>query len=53
MLLTLGLVVGVVVFETLLQAFVRRLDSQLVGRTPASDAPKLPDVVAAACASPC
>jgi small-conductance mechanosensitive channel len=46
MLLTLNLVVGVVIFETLLQAFVRRLDSQLVGRTPASDAPKLPDVVA-------
>ena len=46
MLLTLDLVVGVLIFETLLQAFVRRLDSQLVGRTPASDAPKLPDVVA-------
>jgi moderate conductance mechanosensitive channel len=46
MLLTLNLVVGVLIFETLLQAFVRRLDSQLVGRTPASDAPKLPDVVA-------
>jgi small-conductance mechanosensitive channel len=46
MLLTLNLVVGVLIFETLLQAFVRRLDSQLVGRTPASDSPKLPDVVA-------
>ena len=46
MLLTLDLVVGVLIFETLMQAFVRRLDSQLVGRTPASDAPKLPDVVA-------
>jgi len=46
MLLTLNLVVGVLIFETLLQAFVRRLDSQLVGRTPASDTPKLPDVVA-------
>ena len=46
MLLTLNLVVGVLVFETLLQAFVRRLDSQLVGRTPASDSPKLPDVIA-------
>jgi small-conductance mechanosensitive channel len=46
MLLTLDLVVGVLIFETLLQAFVRRLDSQLAGRTPASDAPKLPDVVA-------
>src|SRR5262249_24110698 len=46
MLLTLGLVVGVLFFETLMQAFVRRLDSQLPGRTAASDAPKLPDVVA-------
>ena len=46
MLLTLNLVVGVLVFETLLQAFVRRLDSQLVGRTPASNSPKLPDVIA-------
>jgi len=46
MLLTLMLVVGVLIFETLLQAFVRRLDSQLLGRTAASDAPKLPDVVA-------
>ena len=46
MLLTLNLVVGVLVFETLLQAFVRRLDSQLVGQTPASDTPKLPDVIA-------
>ena len=46
MLLTLNLVVGVLVFETLLQAFVRRLDLQLVGRTPASDLPKLPDVIA-------
>ena len=42
----LVLVVGVLIFETLMQAFVRRLDSQLKGRTPASDAPKLPDVVA-------
>jgi len=46
MLLTLVLVVGVLMFETLMQALVRRLDSQLVGRTPASDRPKLPDVVA-------
>ncbi len=46
MVLTINLVVGVLIFETLLQAFVRRLDSQLVGRTPASDTPKLPDVVA-------
>lgn len=46
MLLTLVLVVGVLMFETLMQAFVRRLDSQLEGGTPASDRPKLPDVVA-------
>ncbi len=46
MLLTLILVVGVLMFETLMQAFVRRLDSQLIGATPASDSPKLPDVVA-------
>ena len=46
MLLTLNLVVGLLFFETLLQAFVRRLDSQLPGLTPAGDAPKLPDVVA-------
>jgi len=46
MLLTLNLVVALLFFETLLQAFVRRLDSQLPGRTPAGDAPKLPDVVA-------
>jgi small-conductance mechanosensitive channel len=46
MLLTLVLVVGVLLFETLMQAFVRRLDSQLQGHTPASDTPKLPDVVA-------
>lgn len=46
MLLTVVLVVGVLLFETFMQAFVRRLDSQLEGRTPAGDAPKLPDVVA-------
>jgi moderate conductance mechanosensitive channel len=46
MLLTLTLVAGLLFFETLMQAFVRRLDSQLAGRTPASDTPKLPDVVA-------
>jgi len=46
MLLTLTLVIGVLMFETLMQAFVRRLDSQLLGRTAASDTPKLPDVVA-------
>jgi small-conductance mechanosensitive channel len=46
MVLTLNLVIGVLIFETLMQAFVRRLDSQLAGLTPASSAPKLPDVVA-------
>jgi small-conductance mechanosensitive channel len=46
MALTLNLVVGVLIFETLMQAFVRRLDSQMVGRTPAGSSPKLPDVVA-------
>ncbi|HEY6983460.1 mechanosensitive ion channel family protein [Reyranella sp.] len=46
MLLTLMLVVGVLIFQTLMLAFVRRLDSQLAGRTPAGDLPKLPDVVA-------
>ena len=46
MILTLMLVVGVLMFETLMQAFVRRLDSMLDGGTPASDRPKLPDVVA-------
>ncbi|MBS0527068.1 MAG: mechanosensitive ion channel family protein [Proteobacteria bacterium] len=45
-LLTLSLVIGLLVFETLMQAFVRRLDSFLPGSTPASDRPKLPDVVA-------
>lgn len=46
MLLTLGLVIGLLVFETLMQAFVRRLDSFLVGATAASDRPRLPDVAA-------
>ncbi|MBY0323718.1 MAG: mechanosensitive ion channel family protein [Reyranella sp.] len=46
MLLTLVLVVALLLFETFMQAFVRRLDSQLVGATPASDSAKLPDVVA-------
>jgi small-conductance mechanosensitive channel len=44
--LTLNLLVGVLLFETLLQAFVRRLDSQLPGFTPAGPAPTLADVVA-------
>jgi len=46
MLLTVVLLAGLLMFETLMQALVRRLDSQLVGLTPASDTPKLPDVVA-------
>ena len=45
-LLTLNLVVGLVMFETLLQATVRRLDSQLEGFTPADDRQRLPDVLA-------
>jgi small-conductance mechanosensitive channel len=44
--LTLNLLVGVLLFETLLQAFVRRLDSQLEGYTPVSTMPTLADVVA-------
>ena len=46
MVLTLNLVIGVLLFETLMQVVVRRLDSQLAGLTPASSSPKLPDVVA-------
>ncbi|MCA0304293.1 MAG: mechanosensitive ion channel family protein [Proteobacteria bacterium] len=46
MVLTLNLVVAVLLFETLMQAVVRRLDSQLEGATAASPYPKLPDVVA-------
>ena len=46
LLLTLNLLVGVLLFETLLQAFVRRLDSQLEGYTPAGTMPSLADVVA-------
>lgn len=46
MILTLNLVAGLLVFETMLQALVRRLDSQLPGFTPASERPKLPDVIA-------
>ena len=44
--LTLGLTAGLLIFETLLGALLQRLDSALPGRTPASDAPKLPDVLA-------
>lgn len=46
MILTLNLALGLIFFETLLQAVVRRLDSQLDGYTPAADRPKLADVVA-------
>lgn len=46
MLLTMNLVFGLLLFETFLQAFVRRLDSQLPGFTPASTSEKLPDVAA-------
>jgi small-conductance mechanosensitive channel len=44
--LTLGLTAGLLIFETLLGALLQRVDSALPGRTPASDAPKLPDVLA-------
>ena len=46
LLLTINLVAGLLLFETLLQAFVRRLDSQLSGFTPASTVPTLADVIA-------
>jgi len=46
MLLTMNLVFGLLLFETFLQAIVRRFDSQLAGFTPAGDREKLPDVVA-------
>lgn len=46
MLTTLNVAVFLLLVETLMQAFVRRLDSQLAGYTPASTTPKLPDVVA-------
>ena len=45
-LLTLNLIIGLLMFETLLQAVVRRLDSQLEGFTPADDRQRLPDVLA-------
>jgi small-conductance mechanosensitive channel len=45
-LLTLNLLIGLLMFETLLQAAVRRLDSQLEGFTPADDRQRLPDVLA-------
>lgn len=46
LLLTINLVAGLLVFETLMQAFVRRLDSQLAGFTPAGSRPTLADVIA-------
>lgn len=45
-LLTMNLVFGLLLFETFLQAIVRRFDSQLAGYSPASDKEKLPDVIA-------
>ncbi len=44
--LTLSLAAGLLIFETLLGALLQRVDSWLPGRTPASDLPKLPDVLA-------
>lgn len=44
--LTLNLLIALMMFETLLQAAVRRLDSQLEGFTPADDRQRLPDVLA-------
>ena len=46
LLLTINLVTGLLLFETLMQAFVRRLDSQLAGFTPASTVPTIADVIA-------
>lgn len=45
-LLTLNLLVGLLMFETLMQATVRRLDSQLEGFTTADERQRLPDVLA-------
>jgi small-conductance mechanosensitive channel len=44
--LTIGLIVSLLIFETLLSAILQRVDSALPGRTPASDVAKLPDVLA-------
>jgi moderate conductance mechanosensitive channel len=44
--LTVGLIVGLLIFETLLGALVQRVDSALPGWTPASETAKLPDVLA-------
>lgn len=46
LLLTINLATGLLLFETLMQACVRRLDSQLAGFTPAGTVPTLADVVA-------
>jgi small-conductance mechanosensitive channel len=46
LLLTINLMAGLLLFETLLQAFVRRLDSQLAGFTPAASVPTLADIIA-------
>lgn len=46
MLLTMNMVFGLLLFETFLQAIVRRFDSQLPGFTAAGDREKLPDVIA-------
>ena len=45
-LLTINLATGLLLFETLMQAFVRRLDSQLSGFTPAGATPTMADVIA-------
>jgi moderate conductance mechanosensitive channel len=44
--LTINLVTGLLLFETLMQAFVRRLDSQLSGFTAAGTTPTMADVIA-------
>jgi small-conductance mechanosensitive channel len=46
MILTLNLVAGLLIFETLLQALVMRVDSRLQGFTPDGDREKLADVIA-------
>lgn len=46
LLLTVNLLFGLLLFETLLHAVVRRLDSRLAGFTPASTVPTLADVTA-------
>ncbi|MGD9886321.1 MAG: mechanosensitive ion channel family protein [Reyranella sp.] len=46
LLLTVNLLFGLLLFETLLHAVVRRLDSQVAGFTPARSRPTLADVTA-------